>query len=133
MAEKLKGITCCADCAYYSMKKHRCIRGCTEKGLPCDHFYSDCPLPDVVEHNLIEQECVRPHGKIEWKKRTRLESIKDGIDECGTPFIKQKHITQDVPYCSCCGKRMTGTFLNFCDHCGAKMDGEGDTESADIT
>ncbi len=45
--QPMKGITCCADCAYYSMKKHKCVR-CTDSGKPTDHFYADCPLPDVV-------------------------------------------------------------------------------------
>ena len=43
----MKGITCCADCAYYNMKKHKCIRA-TDEGKPTDHFYADCPLPDVT-------------------------------------------------------------------------------------
>lgn len=48
MAEIMKGITCCADCAYYNMKKHRCTRA-TDKGKPTDHFYADCPLPTVIK------------------------------------------------------------------------------------
>lgn len=44
----MKGITCCADCAYYNMKKHRCTRA-TDEGKPTDHFYADCPLPTVTE------------------------------------------------------------------------------------
>lgn len=44
---QMKGITCCSDCAYYSMKKHKCIRGCNEEGKATDHFYKDCTLPDV--------------------------------------------------------------------------------------
>lgn len=43
----MKGITCCGDCAYYNWKKHKCTRA-TEEGKPTDHFYADCPLPDVV-------------------------------------------------------------------------------------
>lgn len=44
---KMKGITVCGDCVYYNWKKHRCSRGCTEEGSAQDHFYQDCPLPDV--------------------------------------------------------------------------------------
>ena len=43
----MKGITCCADCAYYNLKKHCCTRAYDE-GKPTDHFYADCPLPDVA-------------------------------------------------------------------------------------
>lgn len=47
----MKGITLCADCAYYNMKKHKCTRGCNidpdvSKGEN-PSFYVDCPLPDV--------------------------------------------------------------------------------------
>ena len=43
----MKGITCCADCAYYNTKKHRCTRA-VDEGKPTDHFYADCPLPTVT-------------------------------------------------------------------------------------
>ena len=47
----MKGITLCADCAYYNMKKHKCTRGFkidpdVSKGEN-PSFYVDCPLPDV--------------------------------------------------------------------------------------
>ena len=47
----MKGITLCADCAYYNMMKHKCTRGCkidpdVSKGEN-PGFYVDCPLPDV--------------------------------------------------------------------------------------
>lgn len=47
----MKGITLCADCAYYNMKKHKCARGCkidpdVSKGEN-PSFYVDCPLPDA--------------------------------------------------------------------------------------
>lgn len=44
----MKGITLCADCAYYSMKKHRCIRGATDDSEPRASFFADCPLDDVA-------------------------------------------------------------------------------------
>lgn len=28
----MKGITLCAECAYYNMKKHKCTRGATDEG-----------------------------------------------------------------------------------------------------
>lgn len=47
----MKGITLCADCAYYDLKKHKCNRGATvdpdmSKGQDV-RFYVDCPLDDV--------------------------------------------------------------------------------------
>ena len=47
MSQPMKGITCCADCAYYNMKKHHCTRA-SDEGKPTDHFYADCPLPDAT-------------------------------------------------------------------------------------
>lgn len=44
----MKGITLCAECAYYSMKKHKCTRGATDEGEPTARFYADCPLDDVA-------------------------------------------------------------------------------------
>ena len=47
----MKGITLCADCAYYDLKKHKCNNGATvdpdiSKGQDV-RFYVDCPLDDV--------------------------------------------------------------------------------------
>lgn len=44
----MKGINICAECAYYSMKKHACTRGAKEENDPRAKFYDDCPLEDVV-------------------------------------------------------------------------------------
>lgn len=44
----MKGITLCAECAYYSMKKHACTRGATDESDPRAKFYGDCPLQDVA-------------------------------------------------------------------------------------
>lgn len=43
----MKGITCCGDCGYYNWQKHKCSRGCKDEGTAQDHFYKDCPMPDV--------------------------------------------------------------------------------------
>lgn len=48
MSEPMKGITCCGDCVYYNFKKHKCTRGATNEGDAQDHFYADCPLPNVI-------------------------------------------------------------------------------------
>lgn len=58
----MKGITLCADCAYYDLKKHKCNRGATvdpdiSKGQDV-RFYVDCPLDDVepVRHWIPSSE-----------------------------------------------------------------------------
>lgn len=55
MTDLMKGISCCADCAYYNMKKHRCTRSATDEGDARSHFYADCPLPDVVAAKEAQQ------------------------------------------------------------------------------
>lgn len=43
----MKGITCCADCVYYSKRKHKCVRCNNVESDARKHFYDDCPLQDV--------------------------------------------------------------------------------------
>lgn len=90
----MKGITMCADCAYYNMKTHKCTRGCTgepdiENGDDV-RFFTDCPLPNVAE--------VR-HG--------RWENIDPSFahvycSECGA--AADKHLAKrykGCPFCLC--------------------------------
>jgi hypothetical protein len=42
----MKVITLCAECAYYSMKKHECTMGAKDESDPRAKFYGDCPLKD---------------------------------------------------------------------------------------
>lgn len=96
----MKGITICADCAYYRMKTHKCNRGCTgepniENGDNV-RFFTDCPLPNVAE--------VR-HGRWIFVGE---ETLHDG-------WTYRKH------KCSECGFS-TVEATNFCPNCGAKMD-----------
>lgn len=93
MSERqMKGITVCADCVYYSLKRHKCNRGCTDEGKPTDHFYADCPLPDV-----------EPVRHAHWKKISPA-----GIYECSN--CKQDVMTSDI------------CVYNYCHMCGARMD-----------
>lgn len=48
MSNIMKGIRCCADCANYNMKKHKCAIA-KDEGGPTDRFYVDCPLPTVTK------------------------------------------------------------------------------------
>ena len=68
----MKGIKLCAECAFYSMKKHKCMNGATDEGKATDHFYADCPLYDVVP---VERVAARPleewhedYGDVLWWK-----------------------------------------------------------------
>ena len=98
MSERqMKGITVCADCVYYNLKRHKCNRGCTDEGKPTDHFYADCPLPDV-----------EPVRHAHWITKTRHEHYPSG-----------KEYEED--YCSACGMRGSIEY-DYCPHCGAKMD-----------
>lgn len=104
----MKGITMCADCAYYNMKTHKCIRGCTgepdtENGDDV-RFFTDCPLPNVAE--------VR-HGR--WIH----SDVLDYKDPNGVIHVHGM--------CSCCRliydfRDMTSRF-KFCPNCGSRMDG----------
>lgn len=77
MSVIMKGITCCADCAYYNMKKHKCTRA-TDEGKPTDRFYADCPLPTVI----------KPQG---WG------SVKDRLPEkSGEYYVIKRNGGQDV-------------------------------------
>lgn len=49
MANELRGIPFCGECAHYNYQKHKCAVCACEKSNPQDPFYDDCPLPKVVE------------------------------------------------------------------------------------
>lgn len=89
----MKAIERCCECAYYSMRKHKCKRGAKDKGEPTARFYADCPLD--------EAEMVR-HGT--W----------DVLDGCKTRRVCSV-CSWDVPE--------YGKFYSYCPNCGAKMDG----------
>ena len=113
----MKGISLCADCASYDLKKHKCNRGATvdpdiSKGQDV-RFYVDCPLDDV--------EPVR-HGR--WLAVSSYEAYGgDYITWCshGNPVAYW--------YCSECEEEAyvsaDDEFIlsDFCPHCGADMRG----------
>ena len=92
----MKGITLCADCAYYSMKKHRCTRGATKDPDPSASFYADCPLDEV--------EPVRT-GR--WEANDNYDASVCSV--CQTMWNNLDNDTHR---------------FNYCPHCGAKMDGD---------
>lgn len=79
MAKKMKGISVCADCTYYSLKKHKCERGCTDEGSARDPFYIDCPLPDVVPWDWLEK----------YAEGKRLNFASGFIAEAKTEYLRE--------------------------------------------
>lgn len=77
MNQPMKGITCCADCAYYNMKRHRCTRA-SDEGKPTDHFYADCPLPTVTPEPGWIPFVKRPLTEDEQKNHPEWCYILDG-------------------------------------------------------
>lgn len=97
----MKGIKCCAECADYSMKKHKCTRGVKDPGKATDSFYADCPLVDAQPLR------------------------------CGRWILKMLNIGGDdkirMLQCSECSRYANMKF-DFCPNCGARMDA-GDDQS----
>lgn len=90
----MKGIKCCGECAYYSMKKHKCTRGFTA-GMASDIFFTDCDLPDV--------EIVK-HGR--W---IRVIAENYECSECKAAVWSGKaNPISNYKYCWRCGARMDG-------------------------
>lgn len=97
----MKGIKCCGECAYYNMKKHKCMGVAKDPGKAEDSFYADCPH--------VEAKPVRYGRWIETKYN---------------PVV-------DTMYCDCncsnCNFEITrekGRYPKFCENCGARMDAE---------
>lgn len=84
MAERMKGFTCCGDCIHYNWKKHRCTLGASIETNAKDHFYDDCPLPDVVE------------GKVE---EIRAKAIDEFAEEC-KKRVAQGELYDYVRWCN---------------------------------
>jgi hypothetical protein len=52
-------VYCCADCAHYDMKKHRCRNGAKDEGTGRDHFYRDCRLGIHNENESVPIEVLQ--------------------------------------------------------------------------
>lgn len=92
----MKGIKCCAECADYSLKKHKCTRGAKDPGKATDSFYADCPLDDA-----------EPVRSGRWNYRHEDDwcyCTACGVDAEGS------------------GGECLET--DYCPHCGAKMNGD---------
>lgn len=71
-------VYCCADCAHYDMKKHRCRNGAKDEGTGREHFYRDCCLGIHNENESVPIEEVLKIIEFEekWLSQTRM-SIRD--------------------------------------------------------
>lgn len=69
------------------------------------------------------------HGRWIYKHRhrggIRIYEGKDEMGETRRISVDERHEIDD-PYCSECGKLNESVWLNYCPHCGAKMDGGAD-------
>lgn len=141
----MKGITLCAECAYYNKKEHRCTRGSSVETDPKAPFYDDCPLQEVIPvmHHL-EAEERELRRQVAWLKSCINCKIRNGcrrhgskvVHDCdhweyGDPVVRGEWIVcgdgEHVPFmCSACGKTSSwyhAQTASYCPHCGAKMDG----------
>ena len=103
----------CKDCIHNEVCHMREICNDIEeqiKELGCMDFIARA---DVVK--------VRHGRKIIHKRHRGFYSIECPI--CEGKFPSNKPYTEEIEYCSECGKRLDDTFQNFCPNCGAKMDG----------
>ena len=81
------------------------------------------------EINGIPAADVAPvvHGRWFYKHRhrggIRIYEGKDEMGETRRISVDERYEIDD-PYCSECGKLNESVWLNYCPHCGAKMDGE---------
>lgn len=115
----MKGIKCCAECAGYSLKKHKCTYGAKNPGKATDSFYSDCPLDDA--------EPVR-HGRWIAKLPYDDESVKDLEFQIVCSRCDEQNASINF---NDSGEIIGKTFYKtrFCPNCGAKMDLRTPTEA----
>lgn len=96
----MKGIKCCAECAGYSLKKHKCTYGAKDPGKATDSFYADCPLVDAQPLRCgrwVEIQCFSEHG---------IEMASYECTSCGNDIERQRGLVP--PYCEFCGAKMDG-------------------------
>ena len=95
----MKAIERCCECAYYSMRKHKCKRGAKDKGEPTASFYADCPLD--------EAEIMR-HGRWKYKRTTGDGFAIVECTECGENAFAIAYFVKEKGYCPNCGAKMDG-------------------------
>ena len=76
--QRMKGITCCGDCVYYDWKKHKCSRGASVETDAREHFYDDCPIPDVEQ---LDEKEIRAKAIDEFAERYKKENVAPKVFE----------------------------------------------------
>lgn len=109
----MKGITCCAECSYYSMKKHKCSRGAKkEPDLQSGddvRFFVDCPLDDYSPKKAkwldTNSELMPTH-----KPDADPDSVFFATCSlCGITY-NQHGVKHGWRYCPGCGSTMEGIY-----------------------
>lgn len=97
---EMKGITCCADCVYYSKRKHKCVRCNNVESDARKHFYDDCALEDVMP--MVHGHWIHQNGYGDDLYYTCSACGCDWLCIEGTPE------ENNMRYCPECGARMDG-------------------------
>lgn len=109
----MKGITCCAECAYYRMKTHKCSRGANkEPNLQNGddvRFFADCPLDDYSPQKAkwldTNSELMPTH-----KPDANHDSVFFATcSKCGITY-NQLGVKHGWRYCPGCGYPMEGIY-----------------------
>ena len=103
----MKGITLCAECAYYNIKKHKCNRGAVEepdreKGDDM-RFFKDCPLPDVERARNLPSKHEAYDNSCDTLWKLDIEEREVTCPNCGASVSIIVAATGN--YCPCCGHR----------------------------
>lgn len=101
----MKGITMCAECAYYNMETHKCSQGAIidpniDKGDD-PRFFVDCPFPDIE---------LPVNKTAEW-----IDYGINGSVICSNPKCR---------FIDFAGRRDRVMLFHYCPGCGARMDGD---------
>lgn len=89
-------------------------------GTPKQVFYNTIAMLDLIPAaDVVEVK----HGhKVVHKRHRGFFPIECPV--CKGKFPSNEPYSEDVEYCSECGKKLDDTFQNYCPNCGAKMDAE---------
>lgn len=89
-------IGCCGECPYYSLNKHKCLKGAKDEGKPTDSFYADCPIDyeEIQENTMYQSLAYHQHETVREilcdKYGIEGDDVDEMIDEiiCGLNNLK---------------------------------------------
>lgn len=110
----MKGITCCAECAYYRMKTHKCSRGANkEPNLQNGddvRFFADCHLDDYSPKRQAKWLDTNSELMPTHKPDAYSDSIYFATcSQCRTTYY-QCGVKNGWRYCPGCGCIMEGIY-----------------------